>query len=425
MHVRQRGSTQVNTGRRVVVTGAGVVTPLGCDLATFWNALCEGKSGVGPLTRFECDDFNTRIAAELTGWDPDRFFSPKDRRRLDLFSQYAIGASDEAVENSGVLDGSLDPHRVGVVVGSGIGGISTTESEKIRLIERGPTRVSPFCVPMEILNMASAHVAIRHGLEGPNFAVVSACASGAHSISTAYRMIAHGEADVMFAGGAEAPLTPLSFAGFGAARTLSTRNDEPERASRPFDRDRDGFVMGEGAAIVVLEDLERAQRRSAEIIAEISGHGSTCDAYHITSPSPGGAGGARAMKLALESASLNLEDVDYINAHGTSTLANDREETAAIKAVFGDHARKLAVSSNKSMFGHMLGAAGAVEFVATALTVRHGIVPPTINLENPDEDCDLDYVPNTAVERDVKVALSNSLGFGGHNACLIAQRFGT
>ncbi|MCD6288039.1 MAG: beta-ketoacyl-ACP synthase II [Candidatus Hydrogenedentes bacterium] len=411
------------TGRRVVITGAGAVTPLGCDVSSFWESLCAGRSGVGPITRFDCTQYSTRIAAEVEGWDPDKLFSPKDRRRLDLFSQYAIGAADEAVASSGVLEEGFDPCRAGAVIGSGIGGISTTEYEKIRLIERGPKRVSPFCVPMEILNMASAHVAIRHGLEGPNFAVVSACASGAHSIGTAYRMVACGEADVMFAGGSEASITPLSFAGFGAARTLSTRNDEPERASRPFDRDRDGFVMGEGAAVLVLEEIEHARRRNAPIIAEIVGYGATCDAYHITAPAPGGAGAARAMKLAIDSAGVSLDNIDYINAHGTSTVANDREETAAIKTVFGNHAKQLSVSSNKSMIGHTLGAAGAIEFLATALTVQTGIIPPTINLDNPDDGCDLDYVPHTAVERPVEIAMSNSLGFGGHNACLIVKRF--
>lgn len=413
----------MDTGRRVVITGVGVVTPLGCDVPTFWNALCKGESGVGPITQFDCETFNSRIAAELSGWDADSFFTPKEHRRLDPFSQYAIAASDEAVRNSGILDDSLDGHRAGAVIGSGIGGILTTETEKMRLTEQGPKRVSPFCVPMEILNMASAHVAIRHGLEGPNFAVVSACASGSHAIGTAYGMVAHGEADVMFAGGAEASLTPLSFAGFCAARALSTRNDEPERASRPFDKERDGFVMAEGAAVLILEELDRARRRNAPILAEVAGYGSTCDAYHITAPTPGGTGAARAMQQAVDRASLNIDDVDYINAHGTSTLANDREETAAIKTVFGNRARQIPVSSSKSMFGHMLGAAGAVELVATILTIRDGIVPPTINLENPDPDCDLDYVPNTAIERDVRVALSNSLGFGGHNACLLIRRF--
>ncbi len=408
-----------------MVTGLGAVTPLGCDVDTFWSGLCAGRSGIGPLTRFDSAEYDSRIAGELDGWQPERMFSRKELRHMDPFVQYAVWAADEAVRSSGLLDGSVDRDRVGVLIGSGIGGINTIEAEHEKLLDRGPKRSSPFMIPMEILNMASAHVAIRHGLTGPNFAVVSACASGAHAISCAARMIANGEADAMVTGGTESGITPLSFAGFCAARALSTRNDEPERASRPFDRDRDGFVMGEGAGIVVVEEIEHARHRSAPIVAELAGCGASCDAYHITAPLPRGEGAAKAMEAAIDDAGIEPDEVDYINAHGTSTMANDVAETAAIKSVFGDHAYKLAVSSNKSMIGHTLGAAGAIEFIATALTIRDGLVPPTINLDEPDPECDLDYTPHTGVERDVRVAISNSLGFGGHNSCIVVKRFGT
>jgi len=413
----------VRYGRRVVVSGLGVVTPLGCDVDTLWSSLCAGRSGIGPLTRFDAAEFDSRVAGELEGWNPESLFSSKDLRHLDRFAQYAICAADEAVESSGLHNESIDPGRVGVLIGSGIGGINTTEVEHERLLKRGPKRSSPFMIPMEILNMASAHVAIRHGFTGPNFAIVSACASGAHSIGEAARMIASGDADVMVAGGTESGITPLSFAGFCAARALSTRNNRPQQASRPFDKDRDGFVMGEGAGVIVLEELEHARRRSVLILAEIMGYGASCDAYHITAPAPGGPGAAKAIMAAIDDAGLSVTDVDYINAHGTSTLANDAEETAAIKTVFGEHAYRLAISSNKSMIGHTLGAAGAIELVATVLTIRDGIIPPTINLDEPDPKCDLDYTPHKSVKRSVRVAISNSLGFGGHNSCLVAKRF--
>ena len=410
-------------GRRVVVSGLGAVTPLGCDVDTVWSALCAGRSGVGPVTRFDAAQYSSRIAGELEGWEPESLFSSKDLRHLDLFAQYAICAADEAVRSSGLRNGSVDPDRAGVLIGSGIGGINTTEAEHERLLKHGPKRSSPFMIPMEILNMAAAHVAIRHGFRGPSFAVVSACASGAHSIGDAARMIAWGDADVMVAGGTESGITPLSFAGFCAARALSTRNDQPEQASRPFDKDRDGFVMGEGAGVIVIEELEHARRRSAPILAEISGYGASCDAYHITAPAPGGPGAAKAIIAAIDDAGLSSDDVDYINAHGTSTLANDAEETAAIKTVFGEHAYRLAISSNKSMIGHTLGAAGAIEFVATVMTIRDGVIPPTINLDESGPRCDLDYTPHKSVERPVRVAISNSLGFGGHNSCLLVKRF--
>ena len=414
---------QVRHGRRVVVTGMGAVTPLGCNVDTFWSALCAGRSGIGPVTRFDASQYTCRIAGELDGWDPDSLFSKKDLRHLDQFAQYAICAAEEAVRSASLLDGSVDLGRVGVIIGSGIGGIGTTETEHERLLKNGPKRSSPFMIPMEILNMASAHVSIRHGFTGPSFAVVSACASGAHSIGDAARMIAWGDADVMVTGGTESGITPLSFAGFCAARALSGRNDQPQQASRPFDKDRDGFVMGEGSGLVVLEDLDHARRRSAPILAEISGYGASCDAHHITAPVPGGLGAAKAIRSAIDDAGLSIDDVDYINAHGTSTLANDSEETAAIKTVFGEHAYKLAVSSNKSMIGHTLGAAGAIEFIATVMTIRDGVIPATINLDEPGPGCDLDYTPHKSVERPVRVAISNSLGFGGHNSCLLAKRF--
>jgi len=413
----------VRYGRRVVVSGLGAVTPLGCDVDTFWSSLCAGRSGIGPVTRFDAAEFDSRVAGELEGWNPESLFSSKDLRHLDRFAQYAIYAADEAVRSSGLRNGSVDPGRVGVLIGSGIGGIYTTETEHERLLKRGPKRSSPFMIPMEILNMASAHVAIRHGFTGPNFAIVSACASGAHSIGDAARMIACGDVDVMVAGGTESGITPLSFAGFCAARALSTRNDRPQQASRPFDKDRDGFVMGEGAGVIVIEELEHARRRSAPILAEISGYGASCDAYHITAPAPGGPGAAKAIIAAIDDAGLSVTDVDYVNAHGTSTLANDPEETAAIKTVFGEHAHRLAISSNKSMIGHTLGAAGAIELVATVLTICDGIIPPTINLDEPDPKCDLDFTPHKSIERTVRAAISNSLGFGGHNSCLLVKRF--
>jgi len=408
-----------------VVSGLGVATAVGCDVDTFWSALCAGRSGIAPLTRFDCKEYDSRIAGELDGWKPENIFSRKELRHLDRFAQYAVAAADEAVEWAGLNDGSLARDKIGVLIGSGIGGINTTEAQHEQLLARGPSRASPFMIPMEILNMASAHVAIRHEFTGPNFAVVSACASGAHAIGCAARMIAYGDADVMVTGGTESGITPLSFAGFCAARALSTRNDQPDQASRPFDKGRDGFVMGEGAGVVVLEELEHARARSAPVLAEFIGFGASGDAYHITAPAPGGRGAAEAMKSALDDARVRPEQVDYINAHGTSTVANDIEETAAVKSVFGDHAYQLAISSNKSMIGHTLGAAGAIEFVATLLTIRDGVIPPTINLDEPDPECDLDYTPIKAAERDVRIAISNSLGFGGHNSCLVARRFGT
>lgn len=409
--------------RRVAITGIGVISPVGTGKEKFWEALKAGRSGVGPVTRFKADDFPTRIAGEVKDFDPAAFLEKKDLKRMDRFAQYAVAASKMAVADAGLELDKEDRERIGVILGTGIGGTETFEEQHQILLEKGPGRISPFFIPMMIANMGAAQVAIILGLRGANFTVVNACAASANALGAALRTIQYGEADVVISGGSEASVTPMALGGFCAMKALSTRNDEPERASRPFDRLRDGFVLGEGAGVVILESLEHAQRRGARIYAELAGYGCTADAYHITAPAPDGEGAARAMRLALEDAGLTVEDVDYINAHGTSTDLNDRLETEAIKKVFGPRAYQLAVSSIKSMTGHLLGAAGAVELIATVLTVYEGIVPPTINYENPDPDCDLDYVPNTARRLDVRAALSNSLGFGGHNVALAVKQY--
>ena len=403
---------------RTVITGLGVVSPLGSDLETFWSNLVAGVNGVGQITHFDTTNFPVTIAAEVKGYDVNKYVDAKEQRRTDGFSQFAIGAAKMAVEDSGFDTSAGDPYRQGCIIASGIGGIITMENEILKLKERGPTRVSPFCIPQTLVNMASGLVAIKHKLKGPNYAVVSACASGLHCIGDAMRIIQRGEADMMLAGGSEASIGPIGIAGFAALHALSRRNDDPEHASRPFDKDRDGFIMGEGAAVLVLEEYEHAKRRGAKIYAEVAALGQTCDAYHMTAPSEDGSGFARAIQNALAEAKVNPAEVDYINAHGTSTPMNDRTETMAIKGGLGEEAaRKTMVSSTKSMVGHMLGAAGAIESVVCALAIKNGVVPPTINFTTPDPDCDLDYVPNTAREADVKVCLNNSLGFGGHNAC--------
>lgn len=409
--------------RRVAITGIGVISPVGTGKQKFWEALKAGRSGVGPVTRFKADDFPTRIAGEVKDFDPAAFLEKKDVKRMDRFAQYAVAASKMAVADAGLELDKEDRERIGVILGTGIGGTETFEEQHQILLEKGPGRISPFFIPMMIANMGAAQVAIILGLRGANFTVVNACAASANALGAALRTIQYGEADVVISGGSEASVTPMALGGFCAMKALSTRNDEPERASRPFDRLRDGFVLGEGAGVVILESLEHAQRRGARIYAELAGYGCTADAYHITAPAPDGEGAARAMRLALQDAGLTVEDVDYINAHGTSTDLNDRLETEAIKKVFGPRAYQLAVSSIKSMTGHLLGAAGAVELIATVLTVYEGIVPPTINYENPDPDCDLDYVPNTARRLDVRAALSNSLGFGGHNVALAVKQY--
>jgi 3-oxoacyl-[acyl-carrier-protein] synthase II len=413
----------VGESRRVVVTGLGAVTPLGNSAEELWTGLIQGRSGIGPITKFDPSAYPTRIAGQIKNFDPLAFVDKKDARRLDPYLQYAIAASVMAVADAGVDPARLDRERFGVLIGSGIGGITTLLEGEHVLLEKGPDRVSPFIVPMLIINMASGLVSMRFGAKGPNSAVVTACATGNHAIGDAFRLIARGDADVMIAGGAEAMIVPLTIAGFCAMKAMSTRNDDPERASRPFDADRDGFVCGEGAGILILEDLEHAVRRDARIYAEIIGYGMTGDAHHITAPDPEGDGAARAMMLALKDAKLAPGDVGYINAHGTSTPYNDKFETLAIKRVFGDHARKLAISSTKSMTGHLLGAAGGVEAIATTLALRHGLLPPTINYDTPDPDCDLDYVPNQARKQDVDVALSNAFGFGGTNATLAFRKY--
>ncbi|WP_456436086.1 beta-ketoacyl-ACP synthase II [Thermovibrio ammonificans] len=409
--------------RRVVITGLGVVSPVGSNLETFWENITAGKSGVGKITKFDASNYPVQIAAEVKDFNPADYFDKREVRRLDPFIQFAVAAAQQAVDMAGLETSGVDKERVGVVVGSGIGGLTTIEQQLKILWEKGPKRVSPYCVPMEIINMASGMISIRFGYKGPNISVVTACATGTHAIGEAFRTIQYGDADVVVAGGAESCITPLSVAGFAAARALSTRNDEPEKASRPFEKNRDGFVMGEGAGIVVLEELEHAKRRGAKILAEVVGYGTSGDAYHMTAPAPEGEGAARAMANAIRDAGISPEDIDYINAHGTSTKFNDLFETMAIKRVFGDYAYKVKISSIKSMIGHLLGAAGGVETVASVMTLQTGVIPPTINYEEPDPECDLDYTPNEAVKADVKYVLKNSFGFGGTNACLVLKRY--
>ncbi len=408
--------------RRVVVTGIGAVTPLGNDAETTWNNIIEGVSGIGPVTRLNADDFPAKVAAEVKEFNVENFMDRKDARKMDRFTHYAVAASLMAVKDSGLEITDENAPRVGVWIGSGIGGMETFEQQHETFMNRGYRRVSPFFVPMMIPDMATGQVSITLGARGFNSCTVTACATGTNSIGDAFKVIQRGDADVMVTGGAEAPITKMSFAGFCANTALST-NQDPQKASRPFDKDRDGFVMGEGAGIVVLEDLEHALARGAKIYAEIVGYGATGDAYHITAPAPEGEGGARAMKMALDDAGLSPEEIGYINAHGTSTEYNDKYETMAIKSVFGEHAYKLTVSSTKSMTGHLLGAAGGIEAIFTVLALKEGILPPTINLETPDPECDLDYVPNSARKQQVNAAISNSLGFGGHNATIAFRKY--
>ena len=404
------------------MTGLGVVSPVGNDVESFWASLIAGRSGITRVTRFDASDFRTRIAAEVKDFDALVYMDKKEIRRTDLYVQYAIAASSQALSDSGLDLAAEDATRIGVIIGTGIGGIATFEEQTELMLAKGPSRVSPFFIPMMIANMASGQVSIQFGLKGPNTTTVSACASGAHAIGEAFQAIKSDQADIMVTGGSEATITKMAMAGFCALKAMSTRNDEPTRASRPFERDRDGFVMGEGAGILVLEEYEHARARGATILAEMVGYGSTGDAYHITAPPPEGEGAARAMAMALKEAGLKPADVDYINAHGTSTDLNDKYETAAVKTVFGEDARRLAISSTKSMTGHLLGAAGGVEAVATVLTISRELLPPTVNFENRDPDCDLDYVPNEARPATVRAALSNSFGFGGHNVSLAIRR---
>lgn len=409
--------------RRIVITGLGVVSPIGIGRESFWDALKNGRSGAGLVSFFDTTDYPCKIDAEVKGFDPEQFIEKKQVRRMDRFTQYAYAAADMAIKDSGLDTASVDKDRVGIIVGSGIGGLSTIEEEHAVLKEKGARRVSPFLIPKLISNMAPGEIAIRWGFTGPNYAVSSACATSNHAIGDALRLLRYGDADVIVAGGSEAAITPLGFAGFCSARTLSTRNDAPQKASRPFDKDRDGFVMGEGAGIVVLETLEHAKARGAKIYAELAGYGATDDAYHITAPNPEATSAVKAMKRALEDAEIKPEDVQYVNAHGTSTSLNDKTETKALKIVFGDHAKKLAISSTKSMTGHLLGAAGVVELIATVLCIQNKTAHPTINYETPDPECDLDYIPNKARPLEINAALSNSLGFGGHNAVLVVKRY--
>jgi 3-oxoacyl-[acyl-carrier-protein] synthase II len=410
--------------RRVVVTGLGVVTPLGHDLNTFWQNLIAGQCGIDKITAFDASAFATQIAGEVKNFDPTPAFpSPKEIRRTDRYSQFGVYAAWSALKDSGLELDKENTDEIGVFLGSGIGGLATTSDQLKILLERGPSRMSPFTIPMLISNMASGLISMYFNLRGPNFATCSACATANHAIGEAWRTIKAGDAQVMFAGGSEATVIPIGIGGFCAMKAMSTRNDDPKRASRPFDKDRDGFVMGEGAGVLVLEELEHAKKRGAQIYCEISGYGNTADAHHLTAPSPGGEGAARCMKMALRSGGLNLTDISYINAHGTSTPQGDVCETQAIKTTFGDHARKLVVSSTKGATGHMLGAGGAVEMTACTLALKHNVVPPTINYTTPDPDCDLDYVPNVAREMPVNAIVNNSFGFGGHNSTIAAKKF--
>jgi 3-oxoacyl-[acyl-carrier-protein] synthase II len=409
--------------RRVVITGFGLTTPLGIGRDEVWRRIVNGESGIGPITRFDASGHETRIAGEVKNFRPEEYVTAKEVRRMDLFILYALAATKFAVEAAGLDMTKEDPERVGVIVGTGLGGLPTLEKYHSILLEKGPSRISPFFIPMLIANEAPGNIAIQYGMKGPNLSIVTACATGAHSIGDACRVIQYGDADVMAAGGTEANLTPLTVGGFNALKALSTRNDAPEKASRPFDKQRDGFVIGEGAGIVILEELERARARGAAIYAEVSGYGYNGDAYHITAPCPDGDGAVRCMRMALKDAQVSPDDVDYINAHGTATDLNDSSETIAIKKVFGARAYNIPVSSTKSMIGHLLGAAGAVEAIFTALAIRDQVCPPTINYEFPDPECDLDYVPNSSRQHPVKVAMSNSFGFGGTNAVLVLKRF--
>lgn len=412
----------MDKNNRVVVTGMGAITPIGNDVESFWNGLKEKKVGIGPITCFNTSDYKVKLAAEVKEFDPKQYMDPKTARRMEAFSQFGVAAASQALKDAGIDMEKEDPYRVGVSIGSGIGSLQSIEREYRKLLEKGPGRVNPLLVPMMISNMAAGNVSIQFGLKGKCINVVTACATGTHSIGEAFRAIQYGEADVMAAGGTEAAITPLGVAGFTGLTALST-NEDPMTASRPFDRDRDGFVMGEGAGVVILESLEHAKKRGAKILAEVVGYGATCDAYHITSPAEDGSGAAKAMEFAMEDARIQPEQIDYINAHGTSTHHNDLFETKAIKRALGDHAYKVKINSTKSMVGHLLGAAGGVEFIACVKSLEDGFVHPTAGLSNPDEECDLDYTMGEGIDATLNYAMSNSLGFGGHNASLIVKKF--
>ncbi len=409
--------------KRVVVTGIGCITPVGHGKEEFWKAITEGRSGLGPITKFDAVDYPTKIAAEVKDFNVEDYMEKKEAKKMDLFVQYAVAGAKLAMEDSEINTDNIDHEEFGVVLGSGIGGISTFEEQHKKMLEKGPRRISPFFIPMMIVNMASGQVSMSLGAKGPNTTVVTACASATNAIGEAFKIIERGDAKLMITGGTEASITPVSIGGFCSMKAMSTANEEPPKASRPFDKNRDGFVMGEGSGILLLEELDHALERGAEIYGEMIGYGMSADAYHITAPAPEGEGGKRAMLKALADGNTPPEAVDYINAHGTSTPYNDQFETMAIKSVFKDHAKNLAISSTKSMTGHLLGAAGGIEAIASVLAIKHGIVPPTINYETPDEECDLNYTPNKAVKRTVNYALSNSLGFGGHNATILFKKF--
>jgi len=409
--------------RRVVITGVGLVIPIGIGTGTAWKNVCEGRSGIGPLTRFDPNGFDTKIAGEVKGFNPEAYIEKKEIKKTDLFVQYALAATKEALEDAQLKISPENCERIGVIVGTGLGGLPTLEKYHQILLERGPSRISPFFIPMLIANLAAGQIAIQFGAKGPNTCLVTACATGAHCIGDAFRAIVYGDAEAIIAGGTEANITPLTVGGFNAMKALSTRNGEPEKACRPFEKNRDGFVVAEGAGILIVEELEFALKRGAKIYGELIGYGYTGDAYHITAPPPDGEGAARCMRMAIKDAGLRPEDIEYINAHGTSTPLNDLTETRAIKTVFGEHAKKLAISATKSMTGHLLGAAGSTEAIFTLLAIRDSILPPTINYEVPDPECDLDYVPNVARRQPLTVAMSNAFGFGGTNATLIFRKF--
>jgi 3-oxoacyl-[acyl-carrier-protein] synthase II len=408
--------------RRVVITGIGVVSPLGCGNAKNWDALVNGRSGIAPITRFDATDMPVRIAGEVKDFNPEDFIDKKEIKKMDLFIQYALAASQFAMEDSGLAVTEENAERVGVLVGAGLGGLPTIERYHNAFLEGGYKKISPFFIPMLIINLAPGHISIRYGAKGPNISSVSACATATHSIGDAYHIIKRGDADAMIAGGTESTVTPLGIGGFAVMKALSDRNDNPQAASRPFEKNRNGFVMGEGAGIVILEEYEAARKRGAKIYAEVAGYGLTGDAYHLTAPAPGGEGAARCMKMALANAGVNPEQVGYINAHGTSTPMNDLYETMAIKSVFGNHAAQVKISSTKSMTGHLLGAAGGIEAVFSCMAMEKGVIPPTINYEEPDPECDLDYTPNTACEAKIEYAMSNNFGFGGTNASLLFKK---
>jgi len=409
--------------RRVVVTGVGLVIPVGIGVPEAWKNVCEGKSGIGPLTRFDGSGFDTRIAGEVKGFTPEKYIDKKEIKKMDLFIHYALAAAKEAVEDAQLKITPENCEQIGVIVGTGLGGLPTLEETHKVLVEKGPSRITPFFIPKLIANMAAGQIAMQHGAKGPNTCVVTACATGAHCIGDAFRAIQYGDAEAIIAGGTEANITPLTVGGFNAMKALSTRNEEPQKASRPFEKNRTGFVVAEGAGILILEEFEFARKRGAKIYGEVAGYGYTGDAYHITAPPPDGDGAIRCMRMAIRDARIRPEDIDTINAHGTSTVLNDATETIAIKAVFGDYAKKIPISATKSMTGHLLGAAGSTEAIFALLSIRDGILPPTINYEEPDPECDLDYVPNVARKSSIRIAMSNAFGFGGTNATLIFQKF--